>query len=192
MHSTGAIGPILVRRLEKYKQLTRVEFLCGARAIARARADYDTLTGMAASLTAGIDELPQLVMSQAESLRSLQSERKKLVESLAAFRARELYDAAPSGADGVRRVVVSSPSPDELRALAHAVPALGKAAFIGTCASPPTVMYAVSDDSGRNAGVALKAALSAHGGRGGGNQKVAQGTVPDEAALTAVVAALCR
>ena len=49
---TGEIGPIVVRRIEKYKQSTRVEFMCGWRALARSRADFDALSAMAASLTA--------------------------------------------------------------------------------------------------------------------------------------------
>ena len=94
VRATGEIGGLLVRRLEKYKKNTRVEFLCGARAIARARADYEALTGMAAALSAGINELPALVAAQSEAIRSADSERRKLAEALAAFRARDLYEAA--------------------------------------------------------------------------------------------------
>jgi len=43
VRSTGEIGPILVRKFDKIRGNTRVEFLCGARAIAAARADYDAL-----------------------------------------------------------------------------------------------------------------------------------------------------
>ncbi|MEA3245958.1 MAG: DHHA1 domain-containing protein [Gemmatimonadota bacterium] len=190
VRATGEIGPVLVRRLEKYKALTRVEFLCGARPVARARADYDALTAMAAALSAGIDELPTLVASNAESLRALQSERRKLAEALATHRARDLHGAAAPDAGGVRRIVVESASPDELRALAHAVAALERAVFIGTCGAPPTVVVSASPDSGVNAGSTLKAALAAHGGRGGGNEKVAQGTVAERSTLPALVAAL--
>jgi alanyl-tRNA synthetase len=189
VRATGEIGAVLVRRLEKYKSLTRIEFLCGARAVARARADYEALTGMAAALTAGIDELPKLVASNAESLRELESQRKKLVESLAGYRAAELYAGAASGADGNRRVVTTG-APDELRALSHAVAAMERVVFVGTCDAPPSVVFAASPDSGVNAGAVLKAALAAHGGRGGGNPKVAQGTAPTLDALRAVAAAL--
>src|SRR5690606_11309158 len=40
---TGEIGPILLRRLERVRKATRVEFVCGRRATRRARADYDAL-----------------------------------------------------------------------------------------------------------------------------------------------------
>ena len=192
VRATGEIGAILVRRLEKYKQLTRVEFFCGARAVRRARADYDALSGMAASLTAGIDELPKLVAGQAESVRTLESERKKTIEALAGYRARELFDAAPPNTDGVRRVEFRASALDELRALAHAASALPKTAFIGLCDTPPTVIFAASEDSGLNAGVLLKTALASHGGRGGGNPKIAQGTMADPAALATMAAQLAK
>ena len=47
---TGEIGPILVRKLEKVRQAVRVEFLCGARAVGRARADCDALVNESRSL----------------------------------------------------------------------------------------------------------------------------------------------
>src|SRR5258705_10437355 len=43
VHATGEIGAVLLRKLEKIRQSTRVEFLCGARAVRRARADFDAL-----------------------------------------------------------------------------------------------------------------------------------------------------
>ena len=59
--STGAIGSILLRRTEKVKQGTRVEFVCGLRAIAAARRDFDTLRQTASLLSTGTAELPARV-----------------------------------------------------------------------------------------------------------------------------------
>lgn len=190
VRATGEIGAVMVRKMEKYKKQTRIEFLCGGRATRQARADYDALISLAATLTAGISDLPKLVATQAESVRSLESERKKLSESLASYRAGELYQAAAPDSNGVRRVVVQASSAEELRPLAYAVTALAKVAFIGSCDSPATVMYAASDGSGIDAGAVLKPLLTEHGGRGGGNQKIAQGTVPNKAALEVVVRTL--
>jgi alanyl-tRNA synthetase len=49
------------------------------------------------------------------------------------------------------------------------------------------VLFAVSEDSGIDAGKALKAALAEAGGRGGGNARIAQGSVPDAAQLEQVL-----
>ena len=192
MRATGQVGAILVRRLEKYKKQTRVEFVCGARAIRAARADHEALAAMAAALSAGIDELPALVASQREALLAAESRARKLAESLAAYRSREMYDAAPAGVGGLRRIAATAASVDELRLLASAITAMPAAVFVGRCDAPPTIVYAASDDSGRNAGAELKPVLAAHGGRGGGNSKVAQGSAPTPDALAAIAESLGR
>src|SRR5579864_1150202 len=51
---TGEIGPILIRRLEKIRNNVRVEFLCGMRAVRRARADYDALTHIGQTFSAAL------------------------------------------------------------------------------------------------------------------------------------------
>src|SRR5215468_6299124 len=61
VRSTGQIGAILLRKIENVKQGVRVEFVCGARAVATAREDYTTLTQAAAPLSAHIRELPQQI-----------------------------------------------------------------------------------------------------------------------------------
>ena len=187
---TGEIGPIVVRRIEKYKQSTRVEFICGWRALARARADLDALSAMAASLTAAIDEVPALVAAQSVHLKEAEDDPRKRGDELAKYQARERYDAATSDANGVRRISETAASMDPLRAMATAMALLPKVIYTGTVAAPPGIVFAASADSGVNAGELLKAALSANGGRGGGSPRVAQGTVPDAAALQKVTSAL--
>ncbi|HUO32881.1 MAG TPA: DHHA1 domain-containing protein, partial [Bryobacteraceae bacterium] len=56
--------------------------------------------------------------------------------------------------------------------------------------NPPAVLLAASEDSGIDAGKLLKAALTAAGGRGGGNQRTAQGSLPSREALEHVLGAL--
>lgn len=190
VRGTGEIGAVTIRRIEKYKQATRVEFICGWRALARARADFDALSTIAGSLTAAIDEVPALVATQAARVKDAETDAKKRGEELAKYQARERYDAAVPGADGVRRIVETATSMDPLRAMAQAVAALPKVVYVGSVDSPPGIVFAASADSGVNAGEVLKAALNANGGRGGGSPRVAQGTVPDAAALQRVLGAL--
>jgi alanyl-tRNA synthetase len=56
--STGAIGGILLRRVEKVKQGQRVEFCCGLRAVRAARADFSRLGGIAKMLSVGAKDVP--------------------------------------------------------------------------------------------------------------------------------------
>jgi alanyl-tRNA synthetase len=190
VNGTGEIGPVVVRRIEKYKQSTRVEFICGWRALARARTDFDALSAIAGSLTAAIDEAPALVAAQAAHLKEAETDARKRGDELAKYQARERYDAAVPDADGIRRIVETAASMDPLRAMAQAIALLPKAVYVGSVSTPPGIVFAAAADSGINAGEVLKTALSANGGRGGGSPRVAQGTVADGAALVRALSAL--
>lgn len=192
VRSTGAIGTILLRRQEKIRRATRVEFVCGLRAIRRARADYETLAAMANAQSCSIDELSPIVAAQAEQLRTLESERKRLEGELAAFRARDAVAAAPVDAHGRRWVVNRRRTGrvDDVRALALAVAAIPTGVFVAAVDDPPTILLATSAESGLDAGAALKPALAAAGGRGGGSARLAQGSVPSVEALASVLDSL--
>ena len=190
VRSTGEIGPVVIRRIEKTKKQVRVEFICGFRALRRARADFEVLSELSATMTTAIDELPALVALQSAKLRAAESDRRKLSDELARFQFRALYDAAVPGADGVRRITHQSNGVDEARALGQAAGAFSKVVFVATAASPPAIVAAASEDSGVNVGAVLKAALLANGGRGGGSPRLAQGTVADAAMLARVAQAV--
>jgi alanyl-tRNA synthetase len=188
---TGEIGPILIRKSERVKKNLRLEFLCGARAVRRARADLDLLARLAGHFSAAADELPALVEAQRAELRATASERRDLEESLAAYRASALHAATRADADGVRRIVVEEKGPVErLRPLAQALAALPGAMFVGWTADPPALLLSTSADSGLDAGATLRSALAVVGGRGGGNARLAQGTAPTTAELERAVAGL--
>jgi len=192
VRATGEIGAITLRGTERMRKQTRVEFLCGARVVRQARADFETLSRIALSLKASIAEAPALVVSQGEQLRDATAARKRLEGELAVHRARAMYDAIAPTPTGLRlaRERRDAGSLEDLRPLAQAFAALPHTAFIATIASPATVLVAASDDAGVDAGAILKPALAATGGRGGGSPRLAQGTAPSADALEGVVAAL--
>ncbi len=191
VRSTAEIGAVLVRSSEKVRKTTRVEFVCGRRALRRARRDLEALSAIAGSLSSALDDAPAVVATQSERLRDADNVRKKLDRELSAYRVRERYDATTPGAAGVRIIVVrDAVSIDELRALAQAAFALPRVVVVGALASPPSVLLASSEDSSVDAGKLLKERLAAVGGRGGGSPRLAQGSVPDASAVELVVAAL--
>jgi alanyl-tRNA synthetase len=188
VRTTAEIGAILLRSNEKVRKSTRIEFLCGDRAIRRARRDYETLNTMSASLSASIDDVAGLVSAQADRLKESESARKKLGQDLATYRARERYDAATPDANGVRTIVIrDAAAMDDAKAIAQAAFALPRVVVIGAIASPPSVLVAASEDSGVDAGKLLKEKLMAAGGRGGGSPRLAQGSAPDPAAVDQIV-----
>ena len=168
----------------------RVEFLCGGRAIRRARADYDALAQIARVFSSALDDTPALVAAQAEQVKEAEKQRRKLAVEAAQRRGRELYEAAPLSASGVRRHIeriASGGFDDELRALAQGYTAQADGVFIAACDDPPSVLFAVSAGSAIRAGDRLKQVLSTHGGKGGGNPQLAQGSFPTQAALAAAL-----
>ncbi len=189
VRATGEIGVILLRKIEKVRQTTRIEFLCGERGAARARADYDALLKSSQLFSAPLDEVPALIEAQLEAARSADKARRKLETELAAYRGRELYQATEPGPEGFRRVTrrAERGSLEELRALAQSFTAQPKAVFLAALDDPPSVLLAVSEDAGIDAGKTLKTALAEAGGRGGGAPRMAQGSVASKELLERVL-----
>jgi alanyl-tRNA synthetase len=196
VRATGEIGAILLRKQDKVRKAARIEFVCGRRAVARARADFESLSRIAASLSASLEDAPSFVAAQREQLQALETEKRRLEREVAGQRARDLYDATPPGADGVRLAVVTEASGtmDEIRPLAQAFIGLPRAAFVAAVSGsrPPALLVAASEDSGIDAARTLRDALAAAGGRGGGSPRMAQGSVPDREGLARALTAMTR
>lgn len=192
VRSTGEIGVILLRKTEKIRQATRVEFLCGERAVRRAHADFQALAAAAQLFCSPLDEVPALVAAQLENAKAAEKSRRKLELDLGTYQGKELYRATPPDAGGFRRIVrrVERGSLEEMRAIAQSFTAGSKAVFVAAMSDPPSVLLAVSADSGIDAGKELKAALTEAGGRGGGTPRIAQGSVRDTASLDRILAGL--
>jgi alanyl-tRNA synthetase len=190
--ATGEIGSIQIRRIERAKQLVRVEFLCGGRAVTRVRADYDLLASLAATRSAAPAELPALLDKERAELKAALATRHELEARIARYRAAELYAAATPRSSGIRWLVERLPEggAEALRPLGQAITAMEKVVLVGTIELPPALLVASSADSGVDAGQLLKMRVQEFGGRGGGSPRVAQGSVPDQAALAGVTARL--
>jgi alanyl-tRNA synthetase len=178
---TGELGAILLRRAERTRGHTRIEFICGHRAVARARQDAELLTRTARPLSASPQELPGLVEQQQQRLTELERERNKLLLDVARYEARERWEAAVPDASGVRWLRVHTDGAvKDAEPLAQQAVALGMCVVLVTNATTGGVLLAAAADSGVDAGARLKAALQQAGGRGGGSPRVAQGAVaPD-------------
>ena len=190
--STGQIGSMLLRRVERTKGNTRIEFVCGLRAVARARADAALLTAASRVFTASPDDLPSLAEAQQRRVADLERERKRLVADLSRFEAQQRWNEAPVDQQGVRRIRL--PALDgavrDAEPLVQALVALGQCVVVALSPSTGGVMLGASEGSGVDAGQALRAALQSVGGRGGGSPRVAQGSVPDKLQIESVAQAL--
>jgi alanyl-tRNA synthetase len=188
VRATGEIGPILLRKLDRIRGNLRIEFLCGGRAVARARADFEALSQIARVFSAPVDEAPALVEAQRDKLQASQKAARRLATELAEAVGRALYARTTPGSDGIRRVLRNVESlAEESRAEAQSFTSSGPAIFLAVAQNPASVLLAASKDSGVHSGDVLKRALTAAGGRGGGNPTLAQGSVPSKEALEQLV-----
>jgi len=133
-----------------------------------------------------------MVAAQVEAAKGGEKARRKVELELAAYQGKDLYQATAPGPDGMRRVTqrLERGNLEDLRAVAQNFTAQPMSVFLATLQEPPSVLLAASADSGVDAGKVLKAALTAAGGRGGGNSRIAQGSVPDAGALEKVMQAV--
>lgn len=190
VRSTAEIGPIFIRKTEKIRNSTRLEFLAGMRAVRRALDDYDSLAAIARAFSASVEEAAPLVKTTLDRANGLEKARKKMAAELARYQGLELYNATSPDAAGIRRHTVRGPIDDDVRALAQAFTAQPKSVFTAVSPNPPSLLVAASKDSGINAGERLKGILAGLGGRGGGSPVMAQGSLPDAEALEKAVAGL--
>jgi len=193
VRATGEIGPVVIRKLDRIRGIVRVEFLCGMRAVIRARRDFEALQAVSRALSCPLDEAPALVVAQQERLQSAEKARARLATELAKAQGRELWSNTASGASGRRFASRTVPAfNDETRALAQSYVAGASSCFIAIAQDPPGILLATSAGSGLHAGNLLKAAVTRHGGRGGGNAALAQGSAPSKEALEAACEELER
>lgn len=190
VRATGEIGFLQVRRLDRIRGLVRVEFVCGWRAVKRARADFDGLSRVARVYSAALDDSPALVEAQRERLAEADKAYRKLSLEVAQFRGRQMYESTAPLGNGVRLHARRLPAglTDEVRAEAQAFTAGPAAVFVATSESPAAILLAMS--AGQQAGATLKPLLAKWGGRGGGNPQLAQGSLPSAEALTCLEADL--
>ena len=187
LRTTGEIGCVLVRGIEKIRGNIRVEFVCGARAITRARADYDALTSIARSFSANIEDTPALVQALLARAEDLDKSRRKLAVELSSARGRALYDETNPNSEGLRLVDKAAVLDDDTRAEAQAFVSRPKSAYIAWQEAPGSVLLACSADSGKHAGNAIKEIVVKRGGRGGGSATMAQASIPAGVAVREVV-----
>lgn len=177
---TGEIGAILLRKVEKVKQGVRVEFVCGVRAVATARKDFDTLTSAAALFSSQIYDVPNQIRRTIDEAKAAGKREVKLQEELAEYVARELVAQAPARS-GVRVVCQLFADRDAayIRLLAQRIAKQGHAVALLGCTQPqPALVFAQSSGGSFDMGAWMKDAMASLGGRGGGARDLAQGGAP--------------
>ncbi len=191
LRSTAEIGLIQMRRIEKIRGNLRVEFVCGIRALRRAKQDFRIASELSRQAAVAIDQLPEHTAAIRRRLAEAEKTSQRLAVDLARAEAQALYETTPPGPDTLRRILLRTPAIDEaVRAKVQAFANRGKAVALAIAVESPGVLIACSHDSGLDAGAILKAALAQAGGRGGGSPTLAQGNSPEPHVLEYLTTAL--
>jgi len=179
--SSGQIGSILLRKTEKVRQGTRVEFVCGNRAVRMARRDYSALTEAAALFSAKLWDVPEQIRKNAEESKLLRKQKDDALDQLAGAMA--LADLRNQPETHGRKIVVRVFSDRDIsfaklfaqKATRAATPAI---ALVASAVDPAGLVFAQTPGGSADMGALLKQVLSSVGGRGGGSRDFAQGGVP--------------
>jgi alanyl-tRNA synthetase len=174
---TGAIGIILVGSSERVRGGTRVEFVCGGRALTAHRHLRDAVAASVRHLSVLPAELPEAIERLQLENRDQKRQLKDLQGRVALQRAAELAAAAES-IGGIKLVAAALDGwdPSGLKAVATAIAQQPDYVAV-LAAGPPPCQIIVA----RNATVAIDCAAvlrnltGSLGGKGGGRPELAQG-----------------
>lgn len=189
---TGGIGVIAVSGREKFRGGSRVEFLCGGRALNRFRLWRDSLAATQQFLSVAPEEMAAAVERMQADSKAQQRTLRGFQEKLATHEAHALLAKA-----GDRAVIVEALEgwdAQGLKAIAVAAAAgrLDAVVVLFSTVMPALVVIARGTAAPVDAGAMLKALVAQFGGKGGGKPDLAQGggLAGPTAQLTAAARAL--
>jgi alanyl-tRNA synthetase len=185
---TGQIGLIQARKVERYKQGWRVEFVCGWRALRQAQIDFGMLTRASQLLSASLDQIPSLLEKQIDESKAARRERARLLDELAVLKARDLLREAKSiGEFKFLAKRFREEDVDFVKMLAQRATTESKVVVLFMLEAAKTqLVFATSVDSGVDAGQLFKKCAQQFPLRGGGSKHLAQGSLEDSSAINAL------
>ncbi len=178
---TGQIGLIAIKSYERAKKLTRVEFVCGLRALSEYRRANATLSAVARLFSSDQVSAPELAARALEENKALKKRIRDLLDlAMSAEAARLLADTPATNNFKIVQRAYDGRDIEELRLLATKIVSLEPAvALLGTKdVSSARLVFARSASLPQDMGKLLSAACNLLGGRGGGRPDHAQGGGP--------------
>lgn len=180
---TGEIGLIKVVKTEKYKDMTRVEFRCGGRALRDYRLKHDIASRLAAGFTVAVPELEQAIARLKAENKQLRADLKAARDALLEAEAERLWAEAvvQQNLRLIRQVWVDRDLGEIRQIAASLIRRPRTVALLGLAGEKAQVMLARSADlPGPDMTAVLRRALDALAdgsrvGKGGGRPDFAQG-----------------
>lgn len=178
---TGEVGLIKITKVERRGKDTRMEFLCGGRALTDYRDKNRTVNELANRFSVGTWELSEAVERLAEELKTSRRELKAAKNQLLEYEAAELLAQAEQHGDiRIVRKVFTDRDSDQVKRLAQRLIELERSvALLGAVGEKAQLVFACSVDLPYDMSSLLKEACRVIGGGGGGQRHFAQGGGPD-------------
>ena len=185
VRQTGEIGGIFVNRVERVNRRTRVEFVCGGRALRSYRRCWGDLDRIAKGLSVAPQDAPDRVEKQAQEMKTLRKRLKAKDEWLAGLLAQDLFDQAPSR-EGIRIVKHQFEGEERgfLMLLAQRLLACGPCwVLLGNGGEQAQLLLARSESLPGDLRPVMKECSLMISGRGGGSPALVQGGGSDSSQL---------
>jgi alanyl-tRNA synthetase len=182
VRATGEIGLIKIIRSERRGSETRVEFLCGGRALADYVAKNRLVMDLAREFTVGHWEIGDLVHRMADDLKDTRRELRRARDGLLDAESTALWHEAPV-VGGVRVVKAHLPgrTAQDAKHLAQRLVDRSQTAVLlggGAAGAKGHFTFACSGDVDLHMGTLVRQACQMIGGGGGGRPEFAQGGGP--------------
>jgi alanyl-tRNA synthetase len=186
VRAAGEVGLLKITRSDRRGAETRVEFLCGGRALADYAAKNAMLMNLAAEFTVGHWEVADLVHRLADDLKETRRELRHTRDALLDAEAAALWHQAERvGQVSIVRAHFAGRTADDLKHLAQRLIVHPQTvALLGTVeegGGKASLAFARSTDLDLHMGQLVRQACEILGGRGGGRPEFAQGGGPDGA-----------
>ncbi len=190
---TGEVGLIKVIRLDRRGPETRIEFLCGQRALADYRHKQVTVQGLMNRLSTGEDDLLAAVERLADKLQASQRQLREAQAELETGEAARLWaEAVPLGPYRLATHCYTDRTSESVRAVAGLLRARpGCVVLLASETSPQDggqLFFAAADGVTVDIGLVMRQAVAV-GARGGGRGAWAQGGAADGPTLRRALAA---
>jgi alanyl-tRNA synthetase len=188
--ATGQIGLIKLRRTERYKGGTRVEFLCGWRALRDYQWKHQAIAALARDLSVADREAEAAVRRALAGEREAERQVEQLRSQLVAYEAAAMRAAAVRiGDTAVIAQALSGRPAAEVKQLASALAAQpGTVALLAATAPAVRLFFMRSPDVPADMRGLLHSVTQACGGGGGGRPETAEGGGLPEASVARALA----
>ena len=171
--TAGQVGLIKIYKVESNKGMFRIYFEAGQRALAKYRQQFDVLTQLENSLSAGSGDLMDKYKSQQEKNREVRTALHFLKKEIISREAEELKEIMTSSKEPVIRSYRLL-SPDDISSIAREISgSISKILFL-IHEPTMTVFLCSGEKTPVDCGTLVKEYAAIYGGKGGGNKTLAR------------------